>query len=1159
MVEQTVEPTVEPTLDWCNPEIVGRNKEPARATLIPFADVETARRAYAGLIADRSVSPYLRSLDGDWRFYFTPCPADMLEGFFAPGFDDSAWDMIPVPSNWQMIGEVAQGRPKYDIPIYTNVTYPFPIDRLPAVPVDDNPTGHYRRSFDVSAEWDGREIFLHFEGVDSACYVWVNGQMVGYSQESRLPAEFNITNLVKPGRNLLAVQVLRWSDGSYLEDQDFWRMSGIYRSVWLWSAPKVAIRDFFVRTDLDAAYRDATLRVQAQIANRTPAPAQRRLTLRLFDAEGAAVIDPAAHIAVNVAGGGEISVEVSAPVVGPRLWSDEDPYLYTCVLALEDEAGAVQEVVACRVGFREVKLQNGQVQVNGRPILFKGVNRHEHDPQTGHTVSTESMIRDIEIMKRFNVNAVRTSHYPNDPRWYELCDRYGLFLYDEADLETHGVWDRLAKDPLWETAFVDRAARMVGRDKNHPSVIVWSLGNESGYGRNHDAMAAWIRAHDPTRLIHYHPAEDAPVIDILGPMYPSVARIIEMAQSPHETRPIVMCEYAHSMGNSTGNLTDYWDAVAAYPRLQGGFIWDWIDQGILRRTEDGRIWYAYGGDFGDKPNDLNFCGNGLLGSDRTPHPALWELKKVQEPVKVEAVDLAAGRLRVYNHYVFSDLGKLELVWEVREVRPVSTTTGAADTRIVRQGTLPRLTTAAGGSDEIQVPLNLSAPEPGVERRLMVRARLAETTLWAEAGHEVAWAQFALPVRAEQAAGAALSGPRVEERGASFRLAGNGLAVEIDRERGRLLALEAGGRNWVQSGPALQIWRAPTDNDANTWGDQRAAIHWRELGLDRLEEQIDGVMVEETGDGGVTVQVRGAAVAALDAEAIQAARWQTTLERLSRLVGHALDEGEMRLLGQSFGVGYDKLPGDSSQFKAGALVKRLDEIGRVADLVSTLHQMLTARRSTPIPAEVERELARYKGRSAADLKAMLRPSSESRFDYVLRYALGRDGGLALDLHVVAGGAQPAFLPRVGLTLTLPGDCELLAWYGLGPQETYIDRKAGAWVDVHASSVRDQFVPYLKPQEHGNHTETRWLRLTDEAGQGLLVVGEQPFDFSAHHYTAQDLTAASHTHNLAWRDDVVLNLDAVQGGLGNGSCGPGVLPQYMLIPGEHRLRVTLYPLG
>jgi beta-galactosidase/beta-glucuronidase len=1148
--------------DWCTPEIFGRNKEPAHATLVPYADGDAALLAYAGLTLDRAASPFVRSLDGEWRFLRTARLADMPADFYAPGFDDASWDTIPVPSNWQMLGdEFLQGRPRYDIPIYTNIRYPFPIDNLPAVPVEDNPTGHYRRTFDVPGAWAGRQVFLHFEGVDSACYVWVNGQMVGYSQESRTPAEFNITGYLTPGENVLAVQVLRWSDGSYLEDQDFWRLSGIYRSVYLWAAPPLHIRDFWLRTELDAAYRDATLYLRAYVHNYAADRVQAaRLTATLYDAEQRPVLVAPLQSMVTVQPDGEATVELSAPVAAPHLWSDESPYLYTCVLALTGDDGNVLEAIPCRAGFRQVELKQGQVHVNGVPILFKGTNRHEHDPEHGHTISTAAMIADIEIIKRFNLNAVRCSHYPNDPRWYDLCDRYGIFLYDEANLETHGVWDRLTKDPRWESAFVDRAVRMVERDKNHPSVIVWSLGNESGYGPNHIAMAAWIRGHDPTRLIHYHPAEDAPEVDILGPMYPPVARIVEMAQTPGETRPVVMCEYAHSMGNSTGNLPEYWDAVAAYPRLQGGFVWDWMDEGILQLTPEGVPYYAYGGDFGDEPNDGNFCADGLLGSDRTPHPALWEYKKVLEPVRVEPVDLAAGRFVVHNHYTYSDLSGLAIAWEVSAVGPVSTTTGQAENQIVQQGMLPPLHTPAGKSEAIRVPVQLPAGEPGTDYWLTLRFTLAEKTPWAPVGHEVAWAQFALPVRRVRPISRhGRPALRVDDAGDTLRVMGQAVSVAIDKERGRLVGLARDGASRVQDGPALQIWRAPTDNDANTWGDQRAAIRWREVGLDRLEEQIDGVTVEEAGSEQVVVQVRGAAVAPIDVAAVTAARWQGMVGQMGRLLGQWVEEDQVRRLSQELGVDYDRLPGADQATKAHFLIESVDQSGRIPDLLLALQQVLAAQPHVRIPAAVQAQLAQSTGKSTAELQAALRQAPESRFDYVLRYAIGGDGGVDLDLQVVCGGAQPAFLPRVGLRLTLPPALEQLAWYGLGPHETYADRKTGAAAGIHTSTVTDQFVPYIKPQEHGNHTETRWLRLTDGAGRGLLVVGAQPFDFSAHHYAAEDLTTATHTYDLRRRPEVILNLDAMQGGLGNASCGPGVLPPYLVLPGEHRLRVTLYPVG
>ena len=559
--------------DWENPRVVGRNKLAAHVPLAPFADEGTALR----LPQDRS--PFRRTLNGDWRFCWAPNPDAAPDDFYRADYDDAAWDTLPVPANWQLHG--------YDVPMYTNVQYPFPIDDLPGVPHDDNPVGSYRTAFALPAEWAGRSIRLVFDGVESAFYVWVNGQEVGYSQDSRLPAEFDVTPYVHSGENTLAVRVYRWSDGSYLEDQDHWRLSGIHRDVYLLAVPRVYVRDLGARTVFDDAYRDATLALRVRVENvGDHSVAGYLLQAHLLDAAGAEAVPPiAARLAV--AAGQESVVELAAAVPAPHKWSAETPYLYDLMVTLADEDGHTVEVVRNRIGFRQVEIKDAQLCVNGRPIRVGGVNRHDHDPDTGKVVTLASMRQDIEVMKRHNVNAVRTCHYPNDTRFLDLCDEYGLYVFDEANLESHGVWDRLTKDPEWEHAFLERAMRMVERDKNHASVIVWSLGNESGYGPNHAAMSAWIRANDPTRPVHYHPAEDAPSVDILAPMYPSVARIIEMAQVPGETRPVIMCEYAHSMGNSTGNLKEYWQAVDTYPRLQGGFIWDWVDQGLRQRTAEG--------------------------------------------------------------------------------------------------------------------------------------------------------------------------------------------------------------------------------------------------------------------------------------------------------------------------------------------------------------------------------------------------------------------------------------------------------------------------------------------------------------------------------------------------------------------------------------------
>lgn len=1147
--------------DWSNLQVLGRNKERAHATLLPYADALTALDAHQGLVVDRASSPYWKSLNGEWRFHYAPAPAAAPADFEQPGFDDGGWDTLAVPGCWQLAGDgFKRGELRYDKPIYTNVRYPFPIDNLPDVPADDNPSGSYRTTFRVPTEWAGRRIFLAFEGVDSAFHLWINGKAVGYSQESRVLAEFDITHYVQEGDNTLAVRVYRWSDGSYLEDQDFWRMSGIFRGVYLWSAPAVHIRDFFVRTELDPAYQDATLRVRLHVRSYgREAPKGMRARAVLFDAErqpvGAALTG-----SFGMQPGSEVTINLSGAVTAPHKWSDEDPYLYTLLLELQGADGSAFEVLGCRVGFRKVEIKDGQLHVNGAAILLKGVNRHEHSPDTGHTIDTESMIEDIQIMKRANINAVRNSHYPNDVRWYDLCDRFGLFLFDEANLETHGVWDRLTKDPAWGPAFLDRAERMVEQNKNHASIIIWSLGNESGYGANHVAMADWIHGHDTTRFVHYHPAEDAPAVDILAPMYPSVERIIEMAQVPGETRPIIMCEYAHSMGNSTGNLKEYWEAVAAYPRLQGGFIWDWVDQGIRQVQEDGREWFAYGGDFGDQPNDANFCGDGLIDSNRHPHPALWEYKKVLAPVKVEAVDVKAGKLLVRNEYRFQDLSGLELGWAVTEVPPVDTQTGKAEPSIVAFGTLNPQPLPPGASAEITVPFTLPELKPGADYWLTLQFLLAEETLWAPKAYELAWAQFLVASEPSVADALPVASMQVDESAALVEVFGSNWEVAVDRESGRLTRLRRDGADLLAAGPQFNVWRGPTDNDANTWGDQRAAIRWRELGLDRLAEQVDGVTVTKRAADGVVMEVRAASVATNDPAAIRDARWHDALHRLQRMIEHVVPEAQVRALTAQLGVDYDGLAGRELGDKAESLVTLMDQSERADQLITGLYQGISEGESAArIPDAIREQLGRMAGKTTQELKDALTPKAETRFDYVHTYTIRPDGALVIDTQIVTGGEQPQFLPRLGLSMTLPAGTENLVWYGRGPHDNYVDRKLSAPIGVYTSTVSEQYIDYLKPQEHGNKTDVRWVSLTNDEGRGLLITCTTPLEISAHHYTAEDLDKATHGHNLQWRDEVILNVDYAQTGLGNASCGPGVLPDYMLTPGEYQFQITLWPVG
>jgi beta-galactosidase/beta-glucuronidase len=783
-------------------------------------------------------SPNYRLLSGQWRFHWSATPEGAPEGMYDLTYDDSAWGHLPVPSNWQMHG--------YGIPMYTNVQYPFDASKLPEVPHNSNSVGDYRTTFVLPENWSGRQVFLVFGGVESAFYVWVNGQMVGYGQDARLPAEFNITPFLKPGENLLAVRVYRWSDGSYLEDQDHWRMAGIHRDVYLMATPSVHIRDFWARTDLDAAYRNAALNITANVACCTGARATgHTVEAMLYDGAQQPVL--AAPLVAQVPDGqGEASIALEALVQAPHKWTAEDPYLYTLVLTLRDADQQIIETTRCRVGFRQIEIREGQLCVNGVPILLQGVNRHDHDPDECKVVTYDAMLQDVLLMKRHNLNAVRCSHYPNDPRFLDLCDEYGLFVFDEANIESHGVWDRLSKDPAWKLAFMERGTRMVLRDRNHPSVIVWSLGNESGYGPNHAALADWIHANDPTRPIHYHPAEYAPEVDMISFMYPTVDRILQAAQDD-DPRPVVMCEYAHSMGNSTGNLKEYWDAIRAHKRLIGGFIWDWVDQGLRQVTDRGVTWWAYGGDFGDEPHDGAFCCNGLVGPDRYVHPGLIEYQWTLQPVLVEAVDAAAGRVRLTNRYYFSSLEHLTGAWELCE-----------DGAVLQRGQLEPLTLAAGQSQEVVVPLRRPTVKAGAEYWLNVRFALAADTPWAKAGHVVAWQQLSVPWEAlarPELPLAQMPALRVAEADQHITFAGQDWEITFDKGQGRISRWQSQGADMLTLGPRLNIWRAPTDNDADRPGHHRSEWLWRQAGLERLEHTVSGVELVEVKPGTARLMVQ----------------------------------------------------------------------------------------------------------------------------------------------------------------------------------------------------------------------------------------------------------------------------------------------------------------
>ena len=826
--------------DWANPERIAIDRLPAHARGVPYPDEASA------LSRDPRRSPWSLSLDGDWRFHLASNPLAVPEGFFDPGFDATAWATIAVPGNWMLQG--------YDKPIYCNVQMPIP-NTPPHVPIDDNPTGLYRRAFVLPPEWDGRRIILRFGGVESAFYVWVNGQRVGFSKDSRLPAEFDITNVVRPGENLVVTQVIRWSDGSFLEDQDHWRLAGMYRGVSVYALPEIHLADVFAKPTLDAALSAGALNVVARLGGPVARADGYAVSAQLHDASGTPVwVEPITSVFTH-SDYQPPEVALEGAVAAPRPWSHETPNLYTLVVALRDPAGLVVQAESWRVGFRRVEVRDRELLINGRPVYIRGVNRHEHDETRGKAVTLESMLADIRLLKQHNLNAVRTSHYPNDERWYDLCDEHGIYVWDEANLETHSLYNRLCHDPAWRPAFLERGARMVERDKNHPSVVVWSLGNESGYGPNHDALAGWIRGFDSSRPLHYEGAI-APnwsggrlASDIVCPMYPSIERIVDFARNIDDPRPLIMCEYAHAMGNSCGNLKEYWDAIESTPGLQGGFIWDWVDQGLIKTTDDGRRYWAYGGDFGDTINDMNFCLNGVIFPDRTPHPAMTEVHKLFQPVAVRALDLATGRLEIHNKRDFTTLADLIGVWEL-----------SLDGDVVQTGALPTLTTPPGGVEMVQIATDATRLARGGEAFLTVRFQQAEATALVAAGHEIAWEQFALPQPAARVAATPRQlEPLVVEEGAeSLRIVGRDLQVVVARASGRIETAEWRGLRLIQSGPRLNLWRAATDNDGFKWRPDepgKLLTRWLAAGLDRLVERLERLNLSRTEAGGVVVRVQ----------------------------------------------------------------------------------------------------------------------------------------------------------------------------------------------------------------------------------------------------------------------------------------------------------------
>ena len=1065
-----IQPSAQTVHDWENHHVLQINREPARAAFTPF-------HAQKG---DCSIC-----LDGTWKFRWTPVPDERIVEFYQTDFNDKDWVGFPVPANWEVNG--------YGTPIYVSAGYPFKIDppRVMGEPKVDyttykerNPVGQYRRSFQLPAGWEARgQTFLRFEGVMSAFYVWINGERVGYSQGSMEPSEFNITNYLHAGENQIALEVYRYSDGSYLEDQDFWRFGGIHRSIHLLHTPDIRIRDYAVRTlPVSTDYQDFILQIDPQFSvYRGMTGKGTTLQGVLKDASGREIATLKGDVEdildlEHKAGrmnewypqrGPRKLGRMSATIKSPKRWTAETPYLYKLHLTLLTAEGEVIEQVEQSVGFRSVEIRNGQLLVNGAPVRFRGVNRHEHDPRTARVMSEERMLQDILLMKQANINAVRTSHYPNVSRWYELCDSLGLYVMDEADIEEHGLRGTLASTPDWHAAFLDRAVRMAERDKNHPSIVMWSMGNESGYGPNFAAISAWLHDFDPTRPVHYEGAQgaggepDPKTVDVISRFYtrvkqeylnPGIAegedkeraenarweRLLEIAERTNDNRPVMTSEYAHSMGNALGNFKEYWDEIYSNPRMLGGFIWDWVDQGIYKTLPDGRIMVAYGGDFGDKPNLKAFCFNGLLMSDRETTPKYWEVKKVYSPVELR---VESGELRVTNRNHHTDLSQYRCLWTL-----------SIDGKQKDQGEITLPEVAPGESETIPLPVSIAGKKASAKAtsdlRLTISFILKLDALWAKAGHEVAWEQFCIQE------GALLSS-KLENRGRlkvradeeHLSISGSGFSIQWEKNvTGSLTSLTYHGKEMLAHPadfplqPVTQAFRAPTDNDKSfgNW----LAKDWSLHQMDNPRISLDSFKHEVREDGAVIVRVQ-----------------------------------------------------TRNRYKEGAIV------------TTSLYTILSD--------------------GTIDLKTTFQPQ----------------------------GILPE-LPRLGIAFCLSSDYNTFIWQGRGPQDNYPDRKTSAAVGLWKGSVADQYMHYPRPQDSGNKEEVRLLMLTDRHGKGIRVDAvEDVFSASALHYTAQDLYKETHDCNLKPRSEIILSLDAAVLGLGNSSCGPGVLKKYAIDKKEHTLHIRI----
>ena len=1000
--------------EWKDPTINEVNRAPMHTNYFAYESADMAKKGV------KENSANFMSLNGTWKFFWVKDADARPTDFWKPGFNDKGWNDLPVPGLWELHG--------YGDPIYVNIGYAWRNqfkNNPPYVPTENNHVGSYRKEITIPASWKGKDIIAHFGSATSNMYLWVNGKYVGYSEDSKLEAEFNLTPYLKPGqKNLIAFQIFRWCDGTYLEDQDFFRYSGVGRDCYLYARDKKRIEDIRVTPDLDTEYKNGSLNIALQMKGNG------KVNLILKDASGK-------EIANTQATQGKATIEVQ----NPHKWTAETPYLYTLYASLEGS----DEVIPVKVGFRKVELKNAQVWVNGQPILFKGANRHELDPDGGYVISRERMIQDIQIMKQFNLNAVRTCHYPDNNLWYELCDQYGIYVVAEANIESHGIGygkETLAKRDDYALAHMQRNQRNVQRGFNHPSVLIWSLGNEAGYGPNFEAAYDWIKAEDPSRLVQYEQAGRTGKTDIYCPMYLGYNRTEEYSKDDQYQKPLIQCEYAHAMGNSEGGFKEYWDIIRKYPKYQGGFIWDFVDQSVRWTGKNGKMIYGYGGDFNRyDASDLNFCDNGLISPDRVPNPHMYEVGYFYQNIWTNPTDIKNGEISIFNEYFFRDLSAYYLEWQVLK-----------GGEVMRSGRVEDLNVGPQQTAKIKLPIGKTCQ--CTEWLLNVAYKLKNTEGLLPAGHTVAKQQLVLnPYKApsmelknQAKSNQDVVEPTVKDNDEQYLIVdGENFRIEFDKSNGYLSKYQVNGLDMMKEGSYLQpnFWRAPTDNDF-----------------------------------GARLQVKYAV-------------WK------------------------------------NPEIKLVSMQQRIENQQAVIE-------------------------------SAYEL-----PEVSAKLN--LTYVINNEGTMKVTQKMTTDkNAKVSNLFRFGMQMQMPRSFDKVAYYGRGPVENYIDRKANADLGIYHQSVAEQFYAYIRPQENGTKSDIRWWKTLNASGHGIQVVAAEPFSASALHYTIESLDEGlykkqGHSQEVEEADLTNFCFDLIQAGLGcEDSWGRIARPEYQIPYGDYEFTFILKPM-